>query len=225
MHKTFNVLIVEDEPLIVSSLKSSLDYISNSGKKWDFRIKTARNCDDALLQIDNAVRNNPFDLAILDVNIPHSKDHKYISGEDLGAELRRFFPNIKIIVFTSHSENFRLGNILQSVKPNGLLVKNDVDFNDLVECMSRVLNEIPFYSKTVLKLIRSQISNTFTLDRIDRLLLHQISLGTRTKNLPEIVGLSKSGIESRKRKLKEVFCLEKGDDKDLLDMAKEKGFI
>jgi len=225
MKNPIHVLIVEDEPLILNSLKSAFDYVSNSSGKWKFKIKTVRDCDTARKEIEKAKKGSAFDLALLDINIPPSADNKLLSGEDLGLELRSLFRKIKIVVFTSHSERFRINNILQSVKPDGLLIKNEIDFNDLVRSIEDILNDSPTYSKAVLHLIRSQVSNNFTLDRIDRLLLFQIALGTRTKDLPKVIGLSKGGIENRKRKLKEMFSLDNADDTDLIKVARAKGFI
>jgi len=223
MNNPLNVLIVEDEPLIINSLKSVLEHVSNVGP--DFKIKTAGNCDAALLEIDKAVRSIPFDLVIMDINLQPSTDRKFLSGEDLGMELKSLFPKVKMLVVTSHTENYRLNNILQTLNPDGLLVKSDADFKDFIEAVKCILNDIPYYSKIVLKLIRSHVSHDFYLDRKDRLLLYQLSQGTKNKDLPDFIGLSKGGVERRKRNLKEVFCLEHEDDRTLLAAAREKGFI
>jgi hypothetical protein len=45
------------------------------------------------------------------------------------------------------------------------------------------------------------------------------------KDLPKILPLSIAGIEKRKRNLKVIFDVEGQDDKALIMVAKEKGFI
>jgi len=225
MNEPINVLIVEDEPLSINMLKTIFENISNSKGSLEFIIKSAKDCDSAIHEIDKAVKGIPFDFVILDINIPPSKDKKFLSGEDIGLELKSLFPNVKILVYTSHYENYRLNNILKSIKPNGVLVKSDVDYVDFVNAVNYVLSDTPYYSKTVLKLIRSNLSNDFALDKKDRKLLFLLSKGIKNKHLPEFIGLSKGGIERRKRNLKEVFCLENEDDFFLLEAAKEKGFI
>ena len=45
------------------------------------------------------------------------------------------------------------------------------------------------------------------------------------KDLPNILPLSKAGIEKRKRQLKHIFNVTSLEDKQLLTVAKEKGFI
>jgi hypothetical protein len=75
------------------------------------------------------------------------------------------------------------------------------------------------------KLLRKQVANDFILDNIDRKILYELSLGTRMKDLPSVLPLSIAGIEKRKRHLQEIFNIKGGGDKELLLVAKEKGFI
>ncbi|WP_347922493.1 response regulator [Pontimicrobium sp. SW4] len=220
-----NVLIVEDEPLIINSLEHIFGHLSNISSKLDFKIQSSRDCDSALLEINKAVKGTPLDLVLLDINIPASKCKELLSGEDLGIELKNTFPDVKIIVFTSHQDNYRLNNILQNLDPDGFIIKNEVGFNDIMKAISKVLTNPPYYSDRVLKLIRRHVSNEVVLDKIDRQLLYLLSKGTKTKDIPDYIRLSKSGVERRKRNLKEIFQIENKEDKVLLEIAIEKGFI
>ena len=83
----------------------------------------------------------------------------------------------------------------------------------------------PYYSKSVIELMRKQTANDFLIDAIDRKLLYELSKGTKMSQLPEIIPLSISALEKRKRVLKEVFNLADKDDRDLFRIAEEKGFI
>jgi DNA-binding NarL/FixJ family response regulator len=225
MSKTLNVLIVEDEPLIINILITALNQITESKGIFDFNIKSATDCDAANLEIQKAVRTKPLDLVLLDISLPASKDGKLLSGEDLGIEVRHFFPEVKIIVFTSHNNNYRLNNILKSLNPDGFIIKSDIDFNKLLEALNAVLEEMPYYSKAVLQLMRRHIFNDFTLDKIDRQILYQLSKGAKTKHLTDTIPLSTSAIEARKRNLKELFGVDQGDDRNLILKAEERGFI
>lgn len=225
MNGPINVLIVEDEPLITNSLKLAFEQLSESNSSLDFTLKFAKNCDTALLKIDKAVKSTPFDLVLLDINIPASSDRKLLSGEDLGLELKGLFPRVKIIVFTSHNNNFRFSNILKSLNPDGFLIKSDIDFKELLVAIKTVLFEPPYYSKVILQLIRRHVTSDFVLDKIDRQLLYQLSKGTKTKDLPNFIFLSKGGIERRKRNLKEIFDIENESDQMLLKLAEEKGYL
>ena len=225
MNNIINVLIAEDEPLIINILITALNQISESNGLYDFKIKSVTNCDAAALEIEKSINTTPFDLALLDINIPASSDKKLLCGEDLGIELKNYFPNIKTIVFTSHNNNYRLNSILKSLNPEGFLIKSDIDFKKLLEALNSVLSDIPYYSKAILQLMRLHIINDFTLDKLDRQLLYQLSKGAKMKHLSDVIPLSKSAIELRKRNLKELFEVGEGDDRNLLIKAEEQGFI
>ena len=83
----------------------------------------------------------------------------------------------------------------------------------------------PYYSKSVLELFRKQSSIDYRLDKIDRQLLYEMSIGTKMKDLPKIIPMSMAGLEKRKKHLKEIFEILNNDDRELILKAKEKGFI
>ncbi|WP_034045121.1 response regulator [Wocania ichthyoenteri] len=225
MSNIINVLIAEDEPIIVGLLKDIFQQLSNSNGDWNFKLHPTLNCDSAMNKIEKAILSRPFDLALLDINIPKSKEKNILSGEDLGLKLRKYFPHVKIIIYTSNNDNYRLNNVLKTVNPEGFLIKSDIDYKGLVHAINRVLTNPPFYSPSILTLIRKHIADDFVLDSTDRILLHEISKGTKNKDLPNFVNLSKSGIERRKRHLKEIFNIEDQGDKKLIQIAKEKGYV
>lgn len=225
MTKTINVLIVEDAPIIIEAWEAAFEHLSENQSRFKFKIKTATNCDDAQAEIRKAITSIPFDLVLLDINIPASSDQTLLSGEDLGVVLKETFPKIKIMVFTSHYNNYRLNSILKSLNPDGFIIKCEITFKTLLEALISVLDDLPYYSKTVLQLMRRHIISDFTLDRIDRQLLYHLSKGSKMKHLTEVILLSKSALELRKRNLKELFEVENRDDRDLILKAELLGFL
>jgi DNA-binding NarL/FixJ family response regulator len=225
MTQNINVLIVEDEPLIINVLEKALDQISESNGLFQFKVTSVTNCDLAQIEIEKAIKCLPFDLVLLDISIPESTDKKLLSGEDIGIQLRDLFPKIKIIVFTSQNNNYRLNNILKSINPEGFLIKSDIDYSKLIMAINAILHDELFYSKAIMQLVRRHISNDFVLDQLDRQLVYHISKGSKMKGLSEILPLSKSAIEYRKRNLKQLFDVEDGDDRDLILKAEEHGYI
>ncbi|WP_298341121.1 DNA-binding response regulator [uncultured Algibacter sp.] len=225
MNKPLNTLIVEDHQLIIDSYKMALDFVANKESGYNFKINVCKSCEEAYLEIEHAATFGTIDLVFLDISLPPAKKHNILSGDDIGIKIRSFFPKAKILVATHLSDNYRLINILKCLKPNCLLLKNELDFNKLTESITNALYGVPYYSHSVLKLVRQHISNDFNLDQIDRQMLYYLSQGNKTKDLPELVNLSLAGIERRKRKLNEIFNNEKKSDKVLIKIAKEKGFI
>jgi DNA-binding NarL/FixJ family response regulator len=164
-------------------------------------------------------------IVFLDMKLPKSKDGKILSGEDLGLLIRKLLPNPRIIVSTTFNDNFRVHSILKNINPEGLLIKNDITPLELLETIRIIVEDPPYYSKTVLKLLRDQVVNEFILDHYDRKILYELSIGTRMKDLPKLMPLSIAAIEKRKRNLKHMFNVKKMDDRQLMVSAREKGFI
>ena len=104
-------------------------------------------------------------------------------------------------------------------------VVNDVAPKELILAIDHVINDPPYYSKTVMKLLRKQVSSDMLLDLTDRKILYELSIGTKMRDMSDIVCLSIPGIQKRKRHLKQIFGIESPDDKELVLIAREKGFI
>ncbi|WP_223033646.1 response regulator [Hanstruepera marina] len=222
--KDINVLIIDDHPIIASSYKNALLKIKKDSGLYNFVVTEVVNIDDALIQIK---KNLPsfYGIIFLDIKLSVSENGKYLSGEDLGIEIRRVSPKSKIIVATTYNDNYRIDSILKSINPDGFLIKNDMQPKDLIKGIIEVIEEPPHYSVTVRKLIRKHITSDIVLDKIDRQILYELSNGTKMTELPKVISMSISGIERRKRLLKDVFNITSKDDRDLVEIAREKGFI
>tara|TARA_R110001583_G_C5616079_1_gene405793 strand:+ start:922 stop:1599 length:678 start_codon:yes stop_codon:yes gene_type:complete len=225
MSKIYNVLLIDDHPIISDAYKSAFDFISADNSNLKFNISFASNCDEAEKKIEEAAKNEGIDIAFLDISLPPSKDGSLLSGEDVGIRIRQILPDCKIIVATTFNDNYRIQVILKNVNPEGFLIKNDINKDELVASIKSILNNTPYYSKSVLELFRKQNSIDYRLDKIDRQLLYEMSIGTKMKDLPKIIPMSMAGLEKRKKNLKELFRVQENDDRALILIAKEKGFI
>ena len=223
----YNVLIIDDHPIISDAYKSAFKYISDADSEIAFNITVVNNCDDAIQQINSALETttDAIDLVFLDISIPPSSDGTILSGEDIGIQIRQLMPKTRIIIATTYNDNYRIQIFLQSVNPDGLLIKNDINKEELITAIKTVLNNAPYYSKTVLNVMRNQISGDYMLDKIDRQLLHELSKGTKMNEIPKIISMSLAGLEKRKRNLKVIFDIPDKDDRALLQIARTKGFI
>ena len=190
-----------------------------------FNISISNSCDEAIVLLNTFKKKEGIDIVFLDISLPPSSDGKYLSGEDIGLKLREILPECKIVVSTTFNDNYRIQVILQTLNPEGFLIKNDVNKEELVTSIKSVLNDTPYYSKSVLELFRKQLSTDYRLDKIDRQLLYEMSIGTKMKDLPKIIPMSMAGLEKRKKHLKVLFKVQDNDDRELILKAKEKGFI
>jgi len=224
--KIYTILIIDDHPLITEAYKSAIDYVSKKNESVNFRVITAVDCDSAFEIINNYSKaNKNIDIIFLDIRLPPSKDKKILSGEDLGLKINALLPDSKIIVSTTLNENYRVHSIFRNINPDGFLIKNDITPKELISSIETVMTDPPYYSRTVLKLLRKEVSNDLLLDNIDRRILYELSIGAKMKELPEILPLSLAGIEKRKRRLKQIFNVDTMDDRELLQKTKEQGFI
>ncbi|WP_100610538.1 response regulator [Confluentibacter lentus] len=219
------VLIIEDHPLITEAYKKAFSQISLKNPQLSFIISTANTCDEAYLKINDASKQQGFDIIILDIKLPPSKEGILLSGEDLGLKIIELLPDSKIVVSTTFNDNYRINSIFKSLNPEGFLIKNDLNPKELVLAIESIIEGKPYYSKSVIELMRKLTANDFLIDAVDRKLLYELSKGTKMSQLPEIIPLSISALEKRKRVLKEIFNLADKEDRDLFRIAEEKGFI
>jgi len=225
MNSKYKVLIIDDHPIIADAYKSAFEFISLENSTVNFEISIAINCDEAIEKIKEASIKKGIDVIFLDISLPQSTDGEYLSGEDLGIAIKKLLPECKIVVATTFNDNYRIQTILKNVSPDGFLIKNDVNKDELVFAIKTVLGGSPYYSKSVLELFRKQASIDYKIDKIDRQLLYEMSIGTKMKDLPSIIPMSMPGLERRKKQLKKLFEVKDNDDRELILKAKEKGFI
>jgi len=224
--KKTSVLIIDDHPLICDAYVNALNFIEKENSEITFKITLTHNCDDAIAKIkESSNRVLKYELIFLDIKLPPSKDKKILSGEDLGLKINNLLPDSKVVISTTYNDNYRIYSLMKNLNPDGLLIKNDITTSELVNAINLVLTSPPYYSSSVSQTIRNEMLNDLLLDKIDRRLLYELSIGTKTKDLPMTLPLSIAGVEKRKRNLKNIFDVFGLEDKDLISKAKEKGFI
>jgi len=224
--KRFKILLVDDHPMILEAYQSILSSLEMSAG-YIFTIHTANNCDSAIKKIAYASKKRHYDILFLDIKLPPSSDGEIISGEGLAAYAREMLPKARIVILTMFNEYDRLHNILNTVSPDGLLVKNDVTLKEFIVAFDVIINNPPYYSATVKKYFGNKKGNQEEqlLDEINRKILYHLSKGIKTKNLINYINLSLSAIEKRKSQIRSLFELEKANDEKLIEEAKSRGFI
>ena len=55
-------------------------------------------------------------------------------------------------------------SILKSLNPDGFLIKSDISPKELIDTIDTILNDPPYYSKTVIKHLRKQVVGGYFLD-------------------------------------------------------------
>lgn len=222
MVKEINILIVDDHPFIIEAYKNAIKGYSSA--EYEFTITQASDCKSGYENI-TAPQNGKFDIAFFDISMPAYEEKGMHSGEDLARLIKTEMPECKVILLTMHTELLKISNIVKSINPNGLVIKNDLTFDELLTAFNKILKDENYYSQTVVKLISQIQYDNIEIDQFDRQILYHLSKGTKTKDIPSFVPLSLSAVEKRKLNLKETLNIKGGSDIDLIREAKNKGLL
>ncbi len=218
-----NVLMVDDHPMIIEGYKNTL--IETCGNNYDMTVDIACDCDEASAIIKKNKNIKQYDLAMVDVKIPPSKDGVLTSGVDVALLIREYHPKASVMILTMHNEDARIHNIIQNLNPEGFLVKSDLSSSELSRALEDVLDGKIYYSSSVNNHFRKMISNNFSLDEKNLKILYHLSRGVQTKNLGNYISLSLSAIEKRKSHIKELFDIKSANDEQLIEEARKRGFV
>ena len=214
------VLMVDDHPPIIEGYKSILSF-----NPFGYRLNTtaAYSCESAYNLIISA--QHTYNVVFLDLTLPPHIERNLNSGEDLIPIVKKHHPESKIIVLTSHSESLILFKIINDHNPHGLLIKSDFQSKELITAFDSVIKGHTYYSSTVVRLKKTWEEKSKVMDNYNRQILLLLSQGIKTKNLPDLLHLSKSAIDKRKAIIKQIFGIDKGTDEDILKEARRQGLI
>lgn len=215
-----NVLMVDDHPPIIEGYKSILSFNSFG---YVLHTKAAYSCESAYYTIKETI--NPIDIVFLDVTLPPFIAMNLNSGEDLIPIVRKYHPDAKIIMLTSHAESIILFKLLNEHNPDGLLVKSDFQAPELITAFDAVIKGQNYFSRTVIEHQKSWNKKNKVLDNYNHQILLLIAQGIKTKNIPELLNLSQSAVNKRKAIIKQIFGIDKGSDEDILKEARKQGLV
>lgn len=215
-----NVLIVDDHPFIIQGYKNAITRYKP--EKFEFFITETKDCESAFHVITNT--ETVFDIAFLDISMPPYEEKGLYSGEDLAKLIMDSMPDCKIIMLTMFTEFLKIKTIIKNINPSGLVIKNDLTFDELLFAFNKVIKNEKYYSQSVLKMLESQ-EHSIEIDLFDKQILFHLSKGTKTKDLPQYIPISLNAIEVRKLNLKELLKVTDGSDIDLVREAKNIGLL
>jgi len=217
------ILIVDDHPINVDGYQTILSNIE-SNKEAQYLI--AFDCEQAYNTINNNhLVDNTIDFAFIDVSLPPYEEKKILSGSDIAMLIRKLFPQCKIIIISMHKEPLRVNQIYKSVNPEGFIAKSDINYKCFPEIFQSIEKNEVHFSKSIKLSQKIMIQKNINWDDNDSKILQLIAQGIKTINLPDFIPLSLSSIEKRKANIKKQLILNSGSDKELIDIAKNLGFL
>jgi len=217
-----NILIVDDHPFIIEGYKNAITRYNPH--QYEFLISQAHDCKSGYDLIED--ENTPhFDVAFLDISMPAYEEKDIYSGEDLAKLILKKMPSCKVILLTMYTELLKIKTIIRTIQPNGLIIKNDLTFDELLFAFDKVMKNDKYYSQSVQKIINQSPHNSIEIDEFDKQILFHLSKGTSVEDMPQYIPISQNAIEKRKTSLKELLKVKSGSDEELLKEAKSKGFL
>ena len=213
------ILIVDDHPTQIDGYRAILSLMD-----MNLSFTSALTAEQAFTIISDP-EECQFDLVMLDWSIPEFPAKKIFNGEDLGILVRKYIPNAKIMLVTSHFKSFLLYNVAKNLQPEGLMVKSDFGGEELLDAFEKIINGEFYYSESALEGIRKVNSQVEDLDKINRQIIILLSQGMKTKSLAEHLRLAQSTIEKRKAHIKDYLGLIKGSDEEMVMEARKEGYI
>jgi DNA-binding NarL/FixJ family response regulator len=216
------ILIVDDHPFIIEGYKNAITRYNPV--EYDFPITQAKDCESAYHIITDP-NTQTFDIAFLDISMPAYEEKNIYSGEDLAKLILEYMPNCRIILLTMYTELLKIKTIIKTINPNGLVIKNDLTFDELLFAFDKVIKNETYYSQSVQKMLNQSEHDAIEIDQFDEQILFHISKGTKTTEMTQYIPISLSAIERRKLNLKELLKLQDGSDIDLVREAKNKGLL
>ncbi|MCD9576022.1 response regulator [Flavobacterium soyae] len=217
-----NILIVDDHPFIIEGYKNAITRYNP--KEYDFVIAQAHDCKSAydLLEDENTPQ---FEIAFLDISMPAYEEKNLFSGEDLAKLILKKMPYCKIVLLTMYTELLKIKTIIRTINPNGLIIKNDLTFDELLFAFDKVMKSEKYYSQSVVKMLNQSPHNSIEIDEFDKQILFHLSKGTEVQEMPQYIPISLIEIEKRRTSLKELLKIRSGSDDDLVKEAKCKGLF
>ncbi|MFH6993362.1 response regulator transcription factor [Flavobacterium sp. FlaQc-48] len=217
-----NILIVDDHPFIIEGYKNAITRYNP--KEYEFLISQAHDCKSGYDLIENE-KTPHFDVAFLDISMPAYEEKDIFSGEDLAKLILKKMPHCKVILLTMYTELLKIKTIIRTIQPNGLIIKNDLTFDELLFAFDKVMKNDKYYSQSVQKMLNQSVHNSIEIDEFDKQILFHLSKGTEVYDMPQYIPISLNEIERRRVSLKELLKVRSGSDDDLIKEARSKGLF
>ena len=218
------VLIAEDMDFINSGIKSELNKLSIG------QIDYVQYCDEALLKLKSArLDNTPYDLLISDLSFEKdATEQKITSGDELVKEVRKEFPDLKIVIFSVEDKTYTIQTLFNEHKINGYVWKSRDGLRELKQALQKIYNSEIIYISPQIAGSMSK-SKAIEIADYDIFLIECLSKGHLQEEISTILKeknwspTSISTIEKRLKFLREHF--NANNPAHLVSIAKDLGLV
>lgn len=218
---THSILIVDDHKVIILGYTSILE---NNDLDLQFSFTNTTSLQEAYTLITDTDNLQKFDIVFLDRSMPAFEAKKIFSGEDLIPIIRKNNTNAKIVILTSLTEKFSIYDVIYKNRPDGMMIKSEVDDETLVECVQSISNNQSYHSPLVTEALKEEILTKGHFDSIDRQIITLLSQGFRNATIAEKFIMSTSNVEKRKAKIKDYLKIL-GNDEEIVMECRRLGYV
>lgn len=220
--KSYRILIVDDHRFIIEGYKNAITRYKP--EEFHFEITQASDCESAYQILTNSDIAD-FDIVFLDISMPAYEAKQIDSGEDLAKIVNERMPECKVVLLTMYSELLKIKTIIGTINPIGLVIKNDLTFDELLFAFDKIIYNETYYSASVVKMLNLAESDAIEIDLFDEQILFHLSKGTFIKDMVDYIPISVGAIERRITNLKNLLQVENNDYSALVLEAKNKGLL
>jgi len=178
------VALVEDHKVVASGLEQLI----NSSK-----IAQVVGIAHSIAECKQLLERDKIDLLLLDVNLPDG------SGIDLCRPLKVKYPDLKILMLTSHSEISIIMRVLEE-GADGYILKNAAT-EEIVEGIRIVASGEQFLCNEVKKMLKNRDEQLVRLSRREQELLQLIAAGLSNNEIADKMFLGYETVKSYRKNL------------------------
>ena len=223
--RTLRVLLVSDKVFYLRNYRAAFEKLESSSLDYSFTFTELSAFDTAIDFIKKMDANERYDVICLQISNPigiHSQDE---DGSTVGVMLRQRFPQAIIILSANFNGTYNYWNLLKLIGPQAI-IGDDFDLvSELPLYLTHALKRPGYICPSMQAAVLNHLRCKIDLDIFERDLLFELSKGTRMAALPNILNMSISTIEKRKKRLKERFEVEGEDDSVLIIKARQSGSL
>jgi DNA-binding NarL/FixJ family response regulator len=222
--KTLTVFMADDHNLVMEAYKKVFSYNNSKLKNYDFNFHTVKNCKDGYDYL--ILSGDKTDLALLDISMPMYPEKNIMSGEDLAKLLQKINPKCKIILLTMHPESLKAMSIINEINPDGLIIKNDLNFKKLQKAVNAVLLENHnYYSESIIEYLNSIQTDKIFIDLLDKQIIHYLREGILPEDIPLHTPTSMQQVVDKIALMKSLLGIPNATEQEFLKTADEKNIF
>jgi two-component system, NarL family, nitrate/nitrite response regulator NarL len=186
------LIIVDDHQLFIDGIKSLL--------KNEKEIKVVGEALNGIEAMARITEEKP-DIILLDINMPD------MDGVETTREIRKKFPEVKIIILTMHNQHEFISNLV-SEGALGYILKN-TGKTELINAIKTVHGGNAFFSKAVTETIMNNLHKkpaeekleSVQLTKREKEILKYIAEGLATKEIADKLFISVNTVETHRKNL------------------------